>query len=272
MAKAKQIFRKLAVSFLLFIVVILVVLFVVTRIIAKRGLPDYGANIQLEHLVDTVKVYRDEVGTPHIMAKNQKDLYRTVGYIMAQERMWQMDLLRRVTQGRLSEIFGKDYIETDLLLRTLRYSEKSEQIIEESPAELINALEAFTDGVNQYITEYQNNLPLEFFLLRYKPEPWEMVHSVNLIGYMAWDLKAGWSELLLTEIAGKVDSIHFAQIYPDQDLNSEVVFEDDFTGLLVNNRLMQMSKLETLGLDVFSGSNNWAVSGIRSQTGCIVLI
>ena len=129
-----------------------------------------------------------------------------VGYTMAQERLWQMDFLRRVTQGRLSEIFGESFVKTDYLLRLLRYQAKSEKIMTTTDPDIISALQAFSDGVNLYIERNSKKLPVEFTLLGYKPEPWKPVHSLNLIGYMAWDLKAGWSEIIFEEIRQKVDS------------------------------------------------------------------
>ena len=96
--------------------------------VKTRALPNYNAGVDLEKLSAPVTVFRDSMGIPHIYADNEEDLYRTVGYVMAQDRMWQMDLLRRVTLGRLSEIFGEDFVDTDLLLRALRYSDHSGSI------------------------------------------------------------------------------------------------------------------------------------------------
>ena len=81
------------------------------------ALPDYNEEVQLRGLEGEVTVYRDTHGIPHVYAENETDLYTAVGFAMAQDRLWQMDLLRRVTQGRLSEILGKDQVNTDLLMR-----------------------------------------------------------------------------------------------------------------------------------------------------------
>ena len=178
-----------------------------SRYLSHRAVPDYDEDISLQGLHAPVEVYRDSFAIPHVYAQDEHDLYLAVGYLLAQDRLWQMDLLRHVTEGRLSEIFGKDYVETDLLLRALRFSKKSEKLLSSTSPDSRAAIMAFSDGVNQYITQHSRLLPPEFSILQYKPAKWEPVHTLNMIGYMAWDLKAGWSEILLNEIRQKVDSL-----------------------------------------------------------------
>ena len=259
-------FKKIAIITIIVIGIILIGAFFFIGRIAKKGLPDYNANIELKGLLQPVKVYRDSFAISHIYAKNEHDLYMVTGYILAQDRMWQMDLLRRVTLGRLSEIFGDGFIETDLLLRSLCFKEKSESLLAEGDSNIVSALNAFSEGVNRYIEDYKGNYPLEFSLLGYEPEPWDPVHSLNLIGYMAWDLKSGWSELLLEELAEKVDSAHLVELLPEMTIHKTYVYCKG-NELLAENKLQTLAFLEEIGLDIFSGSNNWAVSGERSNTG-----
>ncbi|MBN2214693.1 MAG: penicillin acylase family protein [Bacteroidales bacterium] len=256
---------------LILIVSILIAGFFFIRNISRRALPDYNADISLKGLASDVEVFRDHYGIPHVYAETERDLYTAVGYLMAQDRLWQMDLLRRVTLGQLSEIFGEGYVETDLLLRALRYSVKSKKLLQVTEPEIIDALEAFANGVNQYIAAHQRKLPPEFAVLGYKPEPWEPFHSLNLIGYMAWDLKAGWSELLLEKIENVTDSAHMIEIIPDVSVYKTFVYpgiSSDTTSLSVVSDLMELTgKLDNLGVEIFRGSNNWAVSGKKSTTG-----
>ena len=156
-----------------------------------RALPDYNRDIKLAGLNAEVTVIRDSFAIPHIYAENEHDLYLAVGYAMAQDRLWQMDLLRRVTQGRLAEIFGKDLVDADMLFRALRFTEKSRRVFSKTDRNAQICLESFADGVNQFIKQAGKKLPPEFGLLGYKPEPWLPEHSLNLIGYMAWDLSTG---------------------------------------------------------------------------------
>ncbi len=237
-----------------------------------KGVPDYNRNLVLDGLQDEVTVYRDSYAVPHIYAKNEHDLYLATGYCMAQERIWQMDLIRRVTQGRLSEIFGEDMVEVDLLLRALRIEKKSLEVIAKSDGKVTAAGLAFCDGVNQYMRKNKGNLPLEFTILGYEPEEWKPVHSVNLIGYMAWDLTMPWGiETVLDEVRKKVGDRLFGDIVPHIERTKSCIYgrdeavksEHEYANVLFD----KMKILEDMGLSVFNASNNWAVSGARSATG-----
>ena len=161
--------------------------------VKTRALPNYNKGVDLTSLSAPVTVFRDSLGIPHIYADNEEDLYRTVGYVMAQDRLWQMDLLRRITTGRLSEVLDPGLVEADLLFRALEFSKKSQMVMAQTDPHILKTLEAYTDGVNQFIEQNQKHLSFEFTMLGYKPDPWEMVHTFNLIGYMAWDLSSGWN-------------------------------------------------------------------------------
>ena len=102
-----------------------------------------------------------------------------------------MDLIRRATTGRLSEIFGKDYVQTDLFLRSLDMTTKSKMVLSTEDPEIISGLQAYTDGVNAYINAAGKKLPPEFRILGYKPDPWKLEDIANIIGYMGWDLASG---------------------------------------------------------------------------------
>jgi len=221
-------------------------------------------------------VIRDSFAIPHIYAENEKDLYLAAGFVMAQDRMWQMDLLRRVTLGRLSEIFGPDMADADQLLRSLRMNEKSKEIFAGSEPALQEALTSFCSGVNQYIEQAGKKLPPEFTLLGYKPEPWLPEHSINLIGYMAWDLSTGWTtEVLLEQIREKVNNELFNELLPDLMRQSSYVYPDfnldEQTAEVLGQLEEAVGTIDNLGLDVFRGSNNWAVSGEKSTTGKPIL-
>jgi penicillin G amidase len=178
---------------------------IIILVFKSRGLPDYNKDLKLAGLTANVTVVRDSFAIPHIYAENEHDLYLAVGYAMAQDRLWQMDLLRRVTQGRLAEIFGKELVDADLLFRSLRFTEKSRKIFAGSDPAMRSCVEAFADGVNQFIRQAGNKLPPEFGILGYQPEPWLPEHSLNLIGYMAWDLSTGWyNEITLDKMRQKL--------------------------------------------------------------------
>jgi penicillin amidase len=271
MKTIKRIF--LVVLVLIVIMVIAGVIFI--RQIGHAALPDYSGTLDLKGIKEEVTVIRDEYAIPHIYAKSEEDLYTAVGYVLAQDRLWQMDLLRRVTLGRLSEIFGDKFVETDLLLRALRYSEKSKRIIESMDSSQLRCLQAFANGVNEYIDRQGNKLALEFAVLGYKPEPWEPVYSLNLIGYMAWDLKAGWSEMILEEVRAKVGEHLYRQLLPDLKNEKNHVFplftRDSLESKVQASLLDGNENLRNLGLEIFYGSNNWAISSRKSSTGKPIL-
>src|SRR5690554_350506 len=235
------------------------------------ALPDYSEDVNINSLRDEVTVMRDSFAIPHIYAGNDRDLYLATGYTMAQDRLWQMDLLRRVTQGRLSEVMGKEQAETDLFMRSLRIQEKSEKVLEQTTPEILSALEAFSEGVNYYINNHP--LPPEFTVLGYKPEPWEPVHSVNLIGYMSWDLSSGWGqEYLLHQLAAEVPAELIREFIPSSEAHSVPVFSDITLNQGLDETLLSANtELERLGAQIFYGSNNWAVSGKKSKTGLPLL-
>ncbi|MFP4620605.1 MAG: penicillin acylase family protein [Bacteroidales bacterium] len=259
---------------------ILAVIFVLAAIaggvfvhkIAHRSVPDYEENITIEGIDHEVEVYRDSLAIPHIYAQTEKDLYTAVGYLMAQDRLWQMDLLRRVTQGRLSEIFGEQMLENDQVMRSLRIPQKSREVLARSNKRVVTALEAFARGVNGYINTHPHKLPPEFAILGYKPEKWEPAHTVNLIGYMAWDLTPVWeSEIVLHKISKKISKEKYRLLIPKTEEQDHLVFPEyasageSYEGL---SRLMNVSReLEEMGLKIFTGSNNWAVSSAKSKTG-----
>jgi len=269
-----QIFKRIILAVVVLLIVGVMAGFLFLQKIKKQAIPDYSANLKLTGLIAEVQVLRDKFGIPHIYAQNEADLYKATGYVMAQERLWQMDLLRHVTTGRLSEIFGESMLKADVVMRALQIPAKSRMVIKETGPDVLEALSNFAYGVNQYIETHQKNLPPEFVILGYQPEPWEVEHSINMVGYMGWDLRHGWTEdMLLTGLAAQVDSAHFAQIAPDMKNHPFPVFRDFKLQLkaLQESTLSALEKLDELGVEVFNASNNWAVSGKKSVTGMPLL-
>ena len=241
--------------------------------IKKGALPVYDGELEATGLNEEVTVYRDGRGMPHIYAKNEHDLYFAVGYIMAQERLWQMDLIRRATTGRLSEIFGDDYIQTDHFLRSLDMTEKSKMVLSNQESEMTDCLQSYADGVNLYIKNAGKKLPPEFKILGYKPDEWKLEDIANIIGYMGWDLASGnlSTDIFIYNLLQKMGEEKAAQLIPDWKAVTSTVFPDfkleDERLKEAQSFIYSLDKLKALGIHSFSGSNNWAVSGTRSTTG-----
>jgi penicillin amidase len=254
----------------IFIILLVIASFFYIKHLKAAALPDYNENIKISKLSAPVNVYRNAYAVPGIVAQNEQDLYKVVGYISAQDRLWQMDLLRRVTQGRLSEIFGKDLIETDIFLRKLRLPDNSEKLWDQLDEPIKKVLINYADGVNQYIDSHQDNLPFEFSVLGYKPEKWEPQHSMNLVGFMAWNLEMGYRmEIILHQLKNQLTKEQFAALFPDYDaMNTYAYPSFQLPEIKMDTTLVAaIENIRNLTPDIFNGSNNWVVAGKKSTTG-----
>jgi penicillin amidase len=259
------------------VVVVLLAGVIIIPALRKSGLPELNGGKSLSSLTSEVKVIRDERGVPHIYAGNEHDLYFITGYITAQERLWQMDMVRHATQGRLSELFKRDMFDTDYFLRALGMKEKSALVLENEDPAILATLQAYADGVNAWIEECGKKLPPEFRVLGYKPEPWTMVDITNIIGFIGWDLASSnlSNEIYNYKLGRKLGPEKASELIADWNLVDEVVFPD----FRIDEKLLDqaissvgsMKELEELGIVTLSGSNNWAVTGSRSETGKPIL-
>src|SRR5271157_62931 len=143
----------------------------------RRPLPKKKGELHLHSLHEPVEVIIDRYGVPHIYAQNEDDLFFAQGYIHAQERLWQMELNRRIGSGRLSEVFGKIAIEMDQFARRLGMHRAAAEAAKQLPEHSMRILDAYAQGVTAYIERNRNNLPVEFTLLRFKPGPWQIEDS-----------------------------------------------------------------------------------------------
>jgi penicillin G amidase len=244
--------------------------------IAHRAVPDYNSRVELRGLKAPVTVYRDDFAIPHIYARHEADLYRAVGWCMAQDRLFQMDLIRRATTGRLSEVIGEKTVGVDHLMRALDMSAKSRRILSATPPARRALMAAFADGVNQYIDTHRSRLPVEFTILSYTPEPWQPVHSLNVAGFMAFDLSTGWkTEIFFHKAMEKLGKTAAEEIMPDFGHSTAVAYPGLARRLPDTGKdkslLSHAALVGELGLTTFSGSNNWAVSGAKSENGHPIL-
>lgn len=266
--------KKILLGFFVIIFIGLIAGYFFLKHISNRALPDYNRGVGLKGLKAPVTVYRDDYAVPHIYAENEEDLYRAVGYVMAQDRLWQMDTLRRLTRGRLSEIFGKKLLKTDELMRSLRMPGKAKRMLDKCDPAILELVDAYADGVNQYIEQNRHRLPPEFTILGYEPGKWNKIDSACMAGYMGWGLASPWNwETVLFKIKNKVDEKRFNQLVPHMPRHKPPVFPGFSTNLtemeseIETSLLSGAAKIDEMGLTVFNASNNWAVSGKRSVTG-----
>ncbi len=265
-------FKKIIIGIFITIIVVLIAAYGFVYYLSHRGIPDYDDHITMKGLTGEAIVYRDQYAIPHIYAKNEPDLYRAVGYCMAQDRLFQMDMIRRLTSGRLSEIVGEKAVDIDYLMRALKITEKSQKIYKKTDKKVTQTVDAFCEGVNQYIEKNKDSLPVEFTILGYKPEEWLPEHSFNVIGYFSFDLSTAWStEIFFHKVLQKVGEERLRELLPDIPADKEVIFPqfaEEATEFELRDALASACKLiEQMGLTIFHGSNNWAVAGEKSVTG-----
>ncbi|OUN01164.1 MAG: hypothetical protein BAA04_13240 [Firmicutes bacterium ZCTH02-B6] len=171
----------------------------------SRSAPPRQGTLYLTGLQSEVRVYWDDRGVPHIEAANLQDLFFAQGYVTALDRMWQMDLYRRLAAGRLAEVVGESMLEQDRFFRTLGFRRAAEESVALATPEARLMAEAYAAGVTAYIEQarQQGTLPIEFRLLGYVPEPWQPTDSLLIARLMAYYLSHNWEEEVARYIAGE---------------------------------------------------------------------
>lgn len=234
--------------------------------------PTLKGLLVVKNLSAPVETYFDEYGIPHIYASNAEDAYRAFGYIHAQDRIFQMELMRRVGLGRLAEIFGNELAGTDAFFRTLGTHRKAKADAGEFallPQDLqANAL-AYLDGVNQFIAS--GKLPLEYKLIGITPEQYTVEDLYAISAYMAYSFAfALRTDPVVEQMRNTLDSAHFEAL--DMGFAELAPFVDS-TKMAVGGPLAILSGsalLDALPVPSFRGSNSWAISGDRSATGRVL--
>jgi len=163
----------------------------------QRTFPTIDGTVKVPGLHSKVEVYRDEWGIPHIYAHDGEDLFFAQGYVTAQDRLWQMEMNRRIGSGTLSEVLGDSTLDTDRFIRTLGWRRVAEREAASLQGEALIMLEAYAAGVNAFVDTHRGNLPLEFTILGFEPQPWTLADSIAWAKVMAWDLGGNWEAELL---------------------------------------------------------------------------
>jgi penicillin amidase len=243
-----------------------------TVITARRwSLPRTSGALRLTELSAPVEVLRDRWGVPHIYAQSDEDLFVAQGYVHAQDRLWQMELQRRTGHGRLAEIFGPLAVEADRFLRVLGLHHVAQQEVELLEGEERTVVEAYARGINAYI-QGQKRLPIEFLLLRYRPEPWQPVDSLVWAKVMALGLCMNWtSELLRARMVATVGLERTRALEPEYLATHPLVVPSAITfksniGAEALERDASVERFIPRGNGI-EGSNAWVVGGQRTATG-----
>ena len=265
--------------------------------LATAALPQVDGTVQVSGLSAPVTVARDAQGVPHIKAANLEDLLEAQGYVAAQDRLWEMDTLRRFAAGELSEVLGAQLLPVDRTQRTLQLRYVAEHTVESFTPDQQHYIQAYARGVNAFIDTHQDSLPIEFRLLKYKPRRWEPKDSL-LIGLMMEEMlnhglyRTALSRELIVKRLGpelakdlypnaswrdkppSAKTLDWSEPQPlpdDEDDNGANVDDDTGVALLpaASREFVQGLVADTFDADgpLVPGSNNWVVSGAHTASG-----
>lgn len=269
--------------------------FFVNRVV-KKSFPETKGEIDLKGLKSEVKIYRDDFGIPYIEAENEDDLFFALGFVHAQDRLFQMDITRRAGMGRLAEVLGANAREFDLMFRTTGFNEIAKKLFENSSTESKRICKSYTDGINAFIDYASGNFSIEFDLLNYQPEKWEPYQVYLIARLTAWELNLGWwVDVVYAQLQNKLPPEKLSQLIPDYPENAPTIISTksntdhknspqqnsqlgknilskELVDLLNQFYLNNIKARQFLGMnETYSGSNSWVVSGKLSESGKPIL-
>jgi penicillin G amidase len=219
----------------------------------RRSLPQTTGVLTLSGLQGRVEVLRDRWGVPHIYAHNTHDLFLALGYVHAQDRLWQMEVNRRTGHGQLAELIGPAALDTDRFLRVLGFGRVARQEVALLAPATRAIIEAYVAGINTFLAHQRGRLPLEFTLLRHRPRPWDVADVIVWSKILALNLTPNWATRLLHQcMATMVGEDGLAQM------------QDHY---LPTHPVTVGARLPLVGTAGGQGSNGWVVSGSRSASG-----
>jgi penicillin amidase len=264
---------KVILVFIIIVLALAIGLLVGGYLTARQQFPTTSGTLAAPGLQQPVEVYRDSWGIPHLYAANEHDLFFAQGFIHAQDRFWQMEFWRRIGAGRLSEILGPSALEDDRFIRTLGWHRVAAQELEALSGEDRDALQAYADGVNTYVSANRGKLGLEFVLLgltgvSFEPEPWTPLNTLTWGKVMAWDLGGNRSdELLRAHLAAALGDSAVRVFYPDYPADYPVIVSQTLNPASLAAVPDQILHPLAFGQGSGIGSNSWVVAGSRTDTG-----
>lgn len=262
-----------------------------------RGPAHRSGTLAVDGLSGPVDVLRDTLGVPHLWAESVEDAVFAQGFVHASDRLWQIEMFRRVATGRLSEIFGEATLSSDRFLRTLGMARAAERAAEAADDESLALVEAYVRGVNAGIEALGGSLPPEFVLLRTRPEPWSVVDALAIEKIMAWDLTEYGVSLSVAAARAALDDEAFALVRPEYPEWGATILQDGETvtfsagssrgpardegppaGSVESPPELSLELLASAAIpsdalpflesvNVVRASNSWVVGGSRSRSG-----
>ncbi len=248
-------------------------LFVAGWMYLKSTAPIYKGELKLSGLQQEVNITYDEYGVPYIEAQNAHDAYFAMGYAHAQERLFQMEMIRRLSSGRLAEILGPDLLSVDKSMLALGIRAMGER----SAKKYFSAIDmpfketsiAYLDGINAFIDK--DNLPIEFKLMGFKPEHFVPADIYTTIGYMSLTFSLALSQdPLLTKINEALGDKYLFDLGIDSATNA-LNFPSEEIQVLSSINQSYQSIFDQIPVPIWEASNNWAISAQRSKSGKVLL-
>lgn len=233
-------------------------------LLLRRSLPPEFAAVPAA-VRDSVVVWRDSVATPTIVATETLDAFFALGYLHAEDRLWQMDLARRIASGRVAEILGEEVLPLDYLMRALGLGQLAQQLWAHIHPLSRAILEHYAAGVNAWLEHNGSRLPPEFLLLGYRPEPWQPVHSLAIARLMAFDLAfCFWSDIAMGSLAEELGVERAWELIPDYPPTAVTILDELVEPVREHQgdtlRSVPSAGLRKLPVQGFSG----AMSGVRA--------
>jgi len=264
------------------LILVMLAALVLVYYFASRSLPDYDTETRVAGISAQVEIVRDNANVPHIFASEDTDAFFGLGYAHAQDRLWQMTMLRRTAQGRLSELFGERTVGIDEVLRRFDLYTLSVQSVEAQTPEAMAALEAYADGVNAWLREVNagsrgRGAP-EMWLFNHAIAPWQPADSIAILKLMALDLTSSLEhEVLRARTSLLLGNDRLADILPD-DPTSGIAALPEYAALVPDvppytpNMRLAYDPLSPIKPGPLAGASNaWAADATRSATGATLL-
>ena len=271
MVKIKFIRMKIFLNIIKIVFLVCVLVFVAAWLYSRTLYPTYEGELSLENLSENVIVHFDQNGVPHINAQTQKDAYTALGYVHAQDRLWQMELIRRIAPGRLSEIFGDKLVETDVFFAGLGLVEDANKSISKIDinSEAYKLTMAYLDGVNQFVEE--GATPIEYNLIGLEKTKFTVNDVYNVFGYMSFSFAiAQKTDPLLQEIKEKLGDNYLAELEIPIYSNTALLKSEKNPIVKASFAKAMTAMYEQLPISPFIGSNSWVIAADKTKNGKVI--
>ena len=267
-------------ALLISLVIVLISLYIFLNFITEASLPEGDLKLSSDRITSNLKIYDNYYGIPHIIANNTDDMFFGLGYTHAKDRLWQMDYLRRIAKGRLSEIYGNSTMSIDLFFRLLGLEDISNKSYKLLEKQTIDALEKYSDGVNFFINQNKKALPIEFNIFDYDMEKWQAIDCLILFKLFSFkQSQSFFMDVVFGMIAENIGVENALALLPN-GVHSPYILSDDFhpkkslyeikqksttsdslfkDSLLIKPFFLISKSLDLLGANVpLNGTNCWA--------------